>query len=76
MSGVVVYTLPVCPNCDMFKTLLHSNNVSFETKDLEDDDVRMELLMDSVTLVEAPIIRVGDQYFDSTSALGELGINV
>jgi glutaredoxin len=75
-SNIIVYTLPICPNCDVFKSTLTNNDVKYITKDLEDDETRMELLMDCVTLVEAPIIKIDNQYFDPSSAYKELGINV
>ena len=72
---VEVYSLPVCPNCDDLKDKLHNHNISFATYDLEDDDVRMNLLLDSVTLVEAPIVKIDRQYMSGSDALKELGIS-
>ena len=71
---MIVYTLPVCPNCDALKETLKNNNIAFEARDLEDDDVRMELLMDSVTLVEAPIVKIDDRYMSGSDALKELNL--
>ena len=72
---VEVYTLPVCPNCDDLKDKLTAHNISFSTYDLEDDDVRMNLLLDSVTLVEAPIVKIDRRYMSGNDALKELGIS-
>ncbi len=69
---ITVYTLPVCPNCETLKDILKLNDIQFETRDLEDDDVRMELLMDSVTLVEAPIVKIDDRYMSGREAIEEL----
>lgn len=72
--NVVVYTLPVCPNCEDLKDVLNKHNIEYDILDLENEDVRMNLLLDSVTLVEAPIVKIDDKYMDSESALKELGI--
>lgn len=71
---VEVYTLPVCPNCEVLKEKLTAHNISFATYDLEDDDVRMNLLLDSVTLVEAPIVKINHRYMCGSDALRELNI--
>lgn len=71
---ITVFTLPICPNCDNLKEKLTINNLQFNTEDLEDEDVRMNLLIDSVTLIEAPIVRIDGSYMDATSALKVLGI--
>jgi len=71
---IIIYTLPICPNCDDLKNLLKSKDIKYITRDLEDDDVRMELLMKSVTLVEAPIVDIDGEYYDKSGAIKELGI--
>jgi glutaredoxin len=71
---ILVYSLPVCPNCDELKHLFELKNINYKSLDLEDPDVYAELLLDGVTLVEAPIVKINDQYFDKTSAMKELGI--
>lgn len=69
---ITIYTLPVCPNCEDLKEKLDSHGIEYITMDLEDEDVRMNLLLDSVTLVEAPIVKIDDRYMDAESALKEL----
>lgn len=70
---LTIYTLPICPNCESLKSKLDNAGVVFATKNLEDDSVRIELLMDSVTLVEAPIVRLDDgRYLSRNDALKEL----
>lgn len=71
---IIVYTLPVCPNCDELKDKLIKNNINFTVKDLEEDDNRIELLMDCVTLVEAPIVKIENDYYNKIDAMKELGI--
>lgn len=71
---ITIYTLPVCPNCEELKNLLKSKNIKYITRDLEDDNVRMELLMNSVTLVEAPIVEINGLYYNKDDTLKELGL--
>lgn len=69
---IVVYTLPICPNCEHLKELLKKNDIEFEVKDLEDEDVRLELLINSVTLIEAPIVEINGSYFNMSDAIRNL----
>ena len=70
----MVYTLPICPNCERLKELLMANSIPFKTKDLEDEDVRLDLLVNSVTLVEAPIVEIDGEYMNMNNALRKIGI--
>lgn len=71
---IVVYTLPICPNCDAFKSELDKRNIEYDTRDLEDDDVKMELLMNCVTLIDAPIIEINGIFYNKDDAMKELEI--
>ncbi|MFA5760421.1 MAG: glutaredoxin domain-containing protein [Dehalococcoidales bacterium] len=71
---ISVFTLPVCPNCDDLKEKLIKMDLQFETYNLEDADVRIDLLMKSVTLVEAPIVEINGRYMSGKEALVELNI--
>jgi glutaredoxin len=73
---IIIYTLPICPNCDKLKRTLEKNDIKFISKNLEDDNVRMELLLDSVTLVEAPIVKINGVYMNSKDAIKLLNIPV
>lgn len=71
---IYVYTLPICPNCEQFKEMLTKNNIEFKCLDLEDEDVYIDLLIKSVTLTEAPIIRLNDKFMSMNDAIKELGL--
>ena len=71
---ITVFTLPVCPNCDELKEDLKAHDLWFDIEDLEDEDVRMNLLLESVTLVEAPIVRIDGKYMSGKEARLALGI--
>ncbi|MFA5760333.1 MAG: glutaredoxin domain-containing protein [Dehalococcoidales bacterium] len=65
---IIVYSLEMCPNCDDFKEKLNKKGLHFTELDLDSDDVKINLLIDSVTLVEAPIIRIDGKYMNSHEA--------
>ena len=69
---LVIYTLPVCPNCEDLKVVLDSSGIKYEVRDLDDDNVRMQLLINSVTLIDAPIIEIDGKYYGKDTALKEL----
>jgi glutaredoxin len=64
----------VCPNCEELKSILDKNGILYDTKDLEDDDVKIELLMDCVTLIDAPIIKIDDKYYNKDDTLTEMSL--
>jgi glutaredoxin len=59
---IILYSLPVCPKCDEVKVIFKENKIEYKEKNLEDEDVFSELLLDCVTLTEAPIIRIDGMY--------------
>jgi len=65
---ITVYSLPICPNCDDLKNRLDESAIPYTVRDLEDDEVRMDLLLQSVTLVEAPIVCIDGVYMDKEQA--------
>jgi arsenate reductase-like glutaredoxin family protein len=52
----IVYTLPNCPRCDEIKEMLSAKGIAYGVLDLEDDFVQADLLLDGITITEAPVI--------------------
>ena len=75
MSEVIVYTLPVCPNCEQLKCLLNENNISYTSRDIEDPDVYADLLLSGCSLVEAPILSIDNEFYDALSGMIKLGVS-
>lgn len=74
MSEVIVYTLPVCPNCEQLKCLLNENNISYTSRDIEDPDVYADLLLSGCSLVEAPILSIDGSFYDLRNGVSKLNI--
>ena len=75
MSEIIVYMLPVCPNCEEIKGKMRNAGIEFQTRDLEEWDNYSDLLLAQVTFTEAPIIRIGNEYFDKIGAEERLKLN-
>lgn len=65
---VTVFTLPICPNCIVLKDDLKKNNINYSEKNMEDENVYADLLLDSVTMTEAPIVKIDSIYYDLKTA--------
>lgn len=72
---IMLFTLPVCPNCDMVKNKLNEYKINYDVKDIENEDTKFMLLLDQVTLTEAPIMWINGHYMDYETGFQELGIS-
>ncbi len=59
---IVLYTLPVCPNCQALKQALMHYSISFDEEDLDSPKVRTALLMHGVFTTTAPVLQVKDTF--------------
>ncbi len=59
---IVVYTLPVCPNCQTLKQALMHYSIAFEEEDLDNPQARTALLMHGVFTTTAPVLKVKDTF--------------
>ena len=71
---ITIYTLPVCPNCDVLKNALTVNNIKYKSENLEEPEVYAKLLLSQVTFTEAPITCIDGRFFDKQDTLKELGL--
>lgn len=84
---VLIFTLPICPNCEKFKQILNDYNIPYNCKDLNDINVynmvykeyiekkEIDALINGSTYVaEAPIVWVNGIYMEVSDALNMLGI--
>lgn len=71
---IIVYTLPVCPRCDMMKAALCGLGLEFSVRDIENEDNYAELLIGGCTYVEAPIVMIDGTFYDMEGALQKLGV--
>ena len=66
-SGLILYTLEHCPNCEMLKVFLESNGKIFSERDMSTPVSLTELRLNGIFTNEAPVLQNGDEFF--TSAL-------
>ena len=61
-KNIIIYTLPVCPNCHVLRQFLMKNNLSFNECDLESPKSRTALLMNGIFTTTAPVLQVDDRF--------------
>jgi glutaredoxin-like protein NrdH len=59
---VTVYTLPSCVQCESTKKYLAKMDIPFETVDLAEDEVAMDLVR-SLGYQAAPVVVFGDDHW-------------
>ena len=62
---IVVYSLEVCPNCELLKVFLKENGILYQELDLADPANMTELRLNNVFVREAPVLQVGDKFLTS-----------
>jgi len=61
-KNIIIYTLPVCPNCHVLRQFLMKNSVSFNECDLDSPKSRTTLLMNGIFTTTAPVLQVDDRF--------------
>lgn len=69
---IVVYTLPCCPNCQDLKEKLKLSGKSYVERDMSDPASITEMRVNGYFGIEAPVARVGDDFFTYEEALDAL----
>ena len=64
-SQLVVYTLELCPNCDLLKGFLKKNGIAYSERDLSSAESLTELRVNGVFVNEAPVLQIGEDFFTS-----------
>jgi len=62
---LIVYTLELCPNCDLLKGFLKKNGHPFSERDLSSAESLTELRVNGVFVNEAPVLQNGDDFYTS-----------
>jgi glutaredoxin len=62
---LIVYTLEYCPNCEILKEYLETNNIAFTAKDLTSAESLTELRINGVFVNEAPVVQSGSEFLIS-----------
>ncbi|PKL63739.1 MAG: NrdH-redoxin [Methanomicrobiales archaeon HGW-Methanomicrobiales-3] len=64
-SQLVVYTLELCPNCDLLKGFLKKSKIAYSERDLSSAESLTELRVNGVFVNEAPVLQKGEDFFTS-----------
>ncbi len=59
---IVLYTLPVCPNCQTLKQALMHYSIGFDEEDLDSPQARTALLMRGVFTTTAPVLKIKETF--------------
>lgn len=65
MSKITIYTTETCPKCQKLKTFLQERSIPFEVADMSTPESLTELRFNGVFTVTAPVLQVGDIFFES-----------
>jgi len=60
---LVVYTLDLCPNCELLKDFLSSKGADYIERNMMSAEAMTELRLKGVFVQEAPVLQVGEQFF-------------
>ena len=71
---LIVYTLELCPNCELLKGFLKKNGHKYSERDLSSAESLTELRINGVFVTEAPVLQKGDAFYTSANLfpLGKL----
>ena len=62
---LIVYTLELCPNCELLKGFLKKNGHKYSERDLSSAESLTELRINGVFVSEAPVLQKEDDFFTS-----------
>ena len=63
MSGIIVYTTKICPNCKTLKQILKESGIVFAETDMTTPAALTELAMNNVFTMSAPVLQVQDNFY-------------
>jgi len=61
---ITIYKTPDCPRCRELAAYLRGLGIDFEEQDMSHPAVITDLRCDNVFALAAPVLRVGDDYYD------------
>jgi glutaredoxin len=72
---ITVYSLEVCPNCEILKKFLKSNGFEYAELDLSLPENMTELRLNNVFVREAPVLQVGETFLTSADIFKKGAVN-
>ncbi|MCQ1539106.1 glutaredoxin family protein [Methanocalculus taiwanensis] len=65
VHDIIVYSLEVCPNCEILKQYLQDNSIPYMERSLEDPESLTDLRMNGIFVMEAPVLQIDETYLTS-----------
>ena len=62
---LIVYSLEMCPHCEMLKKFLKAKGYGYSEKDLSTAEALTELRVNGVFVNEAPVLQRGEDFYTS-----------
>jgi glutaredoxin len=59
---LTIYTLELCPNCELLKEYLKGHRIPYQERDLSTAESLTELRINGVFVSEAPVLQNGDHF--------------
>ena len=59
---LTIYTLELCPNCELLKEYLKGHGIPYQERDLSTAESLTELRINGVFVSEAPVLQNGDHF--------------
>ena len=75
MTGVIVYRLEFCPNCELLKAYLNERGAEYAEEDMSSAAALTELRVNGVFASEAPVLRKGETFLTSAELFAGGAVN-
>jgi glutaredoxin len=62
---LTIYTLELCPNCELLKEYLTGHTIPYEERDMSTAESLTELRINGIFVSEAPVLQKGDNFLTS-----------
>jgi glutaredoxin len=62
---LAIYTLELCPNCELLKEFLTGHGIPYRVRDMSTAESLTELRINGIFVSEAPVLQNGDNFLTS-----------
>ena len=74
VHNIIVYSLEVCPNCEILKQYLKDNTIPYTERSLDDPEALTDLRMNGIFVMEAPVLQIEETYLTSKEIFENGGV--
>jgi glutaredoxin len=72
--NITVYSLELCPHCEILKNFLEERGVSYSERDLSTAEALADLRINGVFVREAPVLQCGNRFLVSDDMFNGSGL--